>query len=100
MASDALRERLEGLALILETRVKVEMSADDSARPAYTLSIPTLEIAATIPALREAAAALSAHAGEAEVRACCCNTHGHGFCLECPQHGLRPAATQEARDDE
>jgi len=54
----SLSERLRFLADTLETRWKVQRSADDSARPNFEVDLPVRELDATIRGLREAAEAL------------------------------------------
>lgn len=56
--------RLRGLADILETRWTTQCAADDSARPAFDVTIPTRELDAVIQALRESAADLTAAEAE------------------------------------
>lgn len=53
-----IAHRLAFLADTLQTRWTTQHSADDSARPAFELDIPTREIDAVITVMREAAAAL------------------------------------------
>ena len=53
-----LVERLRGIAEIFSTRWITQRAADDSARPAFEVIIPTRELDAAMKAMREAADAL------------------------------------------